>query len=57
MENIIICKDEKTAQELLVKGCKLLKKENGIYSLVNCSNKINFDSYKDRVIFTNRLTF
>ena len=57
MDKLILCKDEITAIELQGLGCKLLSKENDMYVLVNCSNKLNYNDYKDRVIFTNRLKF
>jgi len=57
MDKLILCKDETTALELQRLGCKLLKQENDMYVLVNCSNKLNYNDYKDRVIFTNRLKF
>ena len=57
MDNLLLVKDLKTCQELQSLGCKLLKQENDMYVLVNCSNKLNYNDYKDRVIFTNRLTF
>ena len=57
MDKIILCKDESTALELQKLGCKLLNKNNDIYTLINCSNKLNYNDYKDRVIFTNRLKF
>ena len=57
MDKFLICKDEQTALELQKNGCKLLNKNDDMYVLVNCSNKLNYNDYKDRVIFTNRLKF
>ena len=57
MDNIILVKDEQTATELLTKGCKLLSYTNDIYTLVDCSKKINFADYQDRIVLTNRLKF
>lgn len=57
MDNLLLVKDLKTCQELQSLGCKLLKQENDMYVLVNCSNKLNYNDFKDRVIFTNRLKF
>ena len=42
MDKIILVKDEQTATELLTKGCKLLNEQDGIYTLVDYSKKINF---------------
>lgn len=57
MDKFIICQDEKTALELQSIGCKVLSKNDGIYTLVNCSNKINFSEFNGRAIFTNKLKF
>ena len=57
MDNLILAKDEQTAIELQKLGCKLLNCENGIYTLVNCSTKMNFEDFKDRIVLTNRLKF
>lgn len=57
MDKIILVKDEQTATELLTKGCKLLSYTNDIYTLVDCSKKINFSDYQDRIVLTNRLKF
>lgn len=57
MNNIILTQDKNTATELLAKGCKLLSCANEIYTLVDCSKKINFADYQDRIVLTNRLKF
>ena len=57
MDNIILCKDKQIATELLGLGCKLLSLQDGIYTIVNCSEKVNFADYKDRIILTNKLKF
>ena len=57
MDNIILCKDKQTAIELLRFGCKLLNEQDGIYTFVNYSEKLNFADYKDRIVLTNKLKF
>lgn len=57
MDKLILAKDLQTANELIQQGCKLLSEQDGIYTLVNCSDKLNYNDYKDRVILTNRLNF
>lgn len=57
MDKLILAKDEQTAIELQKLGCKLLNFQDGIYTLVNCSNQLNFENYQDRIVLTNRLNF
>ena len=57
MDKLILAKDEQTAIELQKLGCKLLNEQDGIYTLVNYSKKINFSDYQDRIVLTNRLNF
>lgn len=57
MDEIILTQDKDTATELIGMGCKLLNEQDGIYTLVNCSDKMNFSDFNDRIVLTNRLTF
>lgn len=57
MDKIVLTKDKSTATELLGLGCKLISFSNDIYTLVDCSKKINFSNYQDRIILTNKLKF
>jgi hypothetical protein len=57
MDKFIITNELETAIELQNKGCKLLNEKDGIYTLVNCSNKINFSEFNGRAILTNKLKF
>lgn len=57
MDEFIITQDKTTATQLLAEGCKLISFNNDIYTLVDCSKKINFPDYQDRIILTNKLKF
>jgi len=57
MDKFIVTQDENTALELQSLGCKLMSKNNGIYTLVNCLNKINFSKFRGQAILTNKLKF
>lgn len=57
MDKIILTQDKDTATELIGMGCKLLNEQDGIYTLVDYSKKINFSDYQYRIVLTNRLKF
>ena len=57
MDKLILCKDLRTAIELQNLGCKLLNEQDGIYTLVDCSKKMNFTDFDGRIVLTNRLKF
>mgnify|MGYP000966763600 CR=1 FL=1 len=57
MNKLILAKDKETAIELQKLGCKLLNEQDGIYTLVNCSEKMNFSDFDGRIVLTNRLKF
>lgn len=52
----IYCTDKELIQKLIAEGFKLLKEdENGATFLMDKNIKFNFD--KNKVLFTNKLTF
>lgn len=57
--NFIITKDENTKNQLINNGIQLISNSNGIYTFLNCINKMkNFESNNDlKFTYSNKMIF
>ena len=54
--NFIVCQNEDVAEELFLKGYKLLYKNDANFIFIN-NYTLDFCDLSNKIVFTNRLTF
>lgn len=53
----IYCKDNTIKNKLLSQGYQLLKEQNGMFVFADNKKLVFDDSLKNKVVFSNRMTF